>query len=298
MLRMRTLIAALVPKTATLLVGEHGHEKIINGLRIINDPKLAATCRKNDLVFITSAVLGRKDVDKVLASLPLTKVAGLILDTSTGIGCLPATWLRQCEKLETPILGLPWQGSLQGLESFLFMQMVQTTSEEDEVKYQQYLLEQVLHQKALPYAPDYTEIFHIKAEDTFYVAVVELSDGTKSKLDQVERLCRKELPVFLTHRTLRNDQEQVVLLFKAESHTSVYDYQQQLKQVLNAHKISYRVGLNQSCATLTQLNLIYEEASMTNFIGTELSYPEPFVLISQDIPVARLIRLVLQPVWR
>jgi sugar diacid utilization regulator len=290
MLRMRTLIAALVPKTAMLLVGEHGHEKIINGLQIINDSKLKFTCHKNDLVFITSDVLGRKDVGKFLATLPLTKMAGLILDTSKGAGFLPATWLKQCEKQEIPVLGLPWHGSLQGLESFLFMQMVETTSEEDETKYQQYLLEQTLHQKALPYAPDYTEIFHIQPEETFYVAVVELADSTKAELDQVEQLCRQELPVFMTHRTLRHDQEQVVLLFKADSRYSVYDYQRLLKQMLGEHGFHYRVGLNQSCTTLTQLSMIYEEASITNFIGVELSYPEPFVLISQDIPIARLIR--------
>jgi sugar diacid utilization regulator len=289
MLRMQTLISALVPKTATLLAGEHGHEKVVNGLRIINDPKLVIDCCKNDLVFITSEVLERKDVENTLMALPLGKVAGIILDLSSCAKPLPATWLRQCEKWETPVLSMAWNGNLHNLESFLFQQLMQTTSQEDETKYQQYLLEQVLHQKALPYTADYAELFHIEPDDAFYVAVIELMHGTKAEFAKLDSLCQQKLPIFLTHRTLRHGQDQVVLLFKASEKYTVYDYQVMIKGLLDEHGYQYRVGLNQSCATLSQISVIYEEASITNFIGMELAYPQPFVLISQEIPVAKLI---------
>ncbi len=289
MLRMETVISAIVPQYATLMGGAKGIKRMITNIHNIENKEIAAYIRDNELIFITGVALGEGEtladlIDEVLRK----QVAGIIINTGFYIKEIPSSIVTRCNELHIPLISLPWKYVLSDLQKIIFKELVTSQYKED---YQTYLLEQLLHRTRRPHT-DYAGIFQFAPSDMYCIAIIKMASdfNDPASLKQVLKAC------FTSDYVMDEENiHQTTLLFHRRSIQDLHQYSDQLEQCLKPLAQPYQIGLSQACSRWEDLPSAYEEAQLALSMATEIGYEMPFTALFQDMTLLKIIKSIPDP---
>jgi hypothetical protein len=292
MLFMKSIINALVPDDAVLLAGSFGKGRKIRNMRTITNTSMLTHVQKHDLIFLTgSPDTNEKDLSELLSRLPENQIAGVIINSAFFVHQPPVPLILQFEQLQIPLLSLSWPTGSPDLQQFLFKKLLSASPREEDEKYKKHVLKQLLQQKHPPYL-DYDEIFHTCSSDMFYVGAAEFINISPAILSELEQLFRTQFPALYITAADWNKTDQIILLLRNEDGKNIYDYKRQLEKILRPLPYQYKIGLSHICTHWDQLAFSYEEAQLSIFIASELSYELPFIVVFQDMPLLQIIKCI------
>lgn len=292
MLKMDTVIHALVSRQAKLLGGGKGAYRPVSNIHTIETKEVAHFIREYELIFITGVALSPDMPLEELVQTILTKnIAGIVVNTGFYIRHIPATIITCCEQKEIPLLSLPWNYVLSDLQKLIFTELIATQHKDT---YITYVIEQILHR--MYRKPAHTiDYITLRADEQFYVALIDLLPDTKHAIHDILKTLRN-----MPH-TVHAFKEgwmpnRLVVIFRQKQRAPYTICQKTLRTwITYAGLVSYKAGISLPCYTADTLANAYDEAELSIITATALAYTPPFIIAFQDIPLLKIIQEAVQP---